>query len=162
MLVIFKRFLGVIICGTEFINESPSSFLHLFTGSKDVSITDPTPTNQAEECSPKLNEDHLSHNLPETEILRDYVQPQPFEQENLPVWPDLDNNIVEHHEPFSPTINFKESHSPTTKELSFSGVGSLPSQSHSIPVTAGSIEKLGVFDSQVPSGLFLASFLYNF
>eukprot|EP00268_Persea_americana_P011810 TRINITY_DN14962_c0_g2_i4.p1 TRINITY_DN14962_c0_g2~~TRINITY_DN14962_c0_g2_i4.p1 ORF type:complete len:570 (-),score=125.40 TRINITY_DN14962_c0_g2_i4:329-2038(-) len=139
-------------------------------------ISDSTPSNRENECCHKNNEERLSGDLPEIEILRDFVQPQPFEGEDLPAWHGVDNDTVEHHEPFSPTINLKENHSPTTKELSLSGVGSLPfpsnlipvtpvsteerrvsdlplpSHSHSILVTPGSTEGLGVSDLRVPSG----------
>lgn len=148
-----------------------------------MNIVDSTPSNREDECSHKNNEERLSSDLPEIEILRDFVQPQPFEGEDLPAWHGVDNDTVEHHEPFSPTINLKENHSPTTKELSLSGVGSLPfpsnsipvtpvsteerrvsdlplpSHSHSILVTPGSTEGLGVSDLRVPSGLLLASLI---
>lgn len=148
-----------------------------------MNIADSTTSNQEDERSHKNNEERLSGDLPEIEILRDFIHPQPFEREDLPAWHGVDNDTVEHHEPFSPTINLKENLSPTTKELSLSGVGSLPSQahsipvtpvstegrrvsdlplpsqSHSIPVTPGSTEGLGVSDLQVPSGLLVASFI---
>ncbi|XXG56609.1 hypothetical protein AAC387_Pa03g3982 [Persea americana] len=126
-------------------------FLHLFPGSKDVDIVDSTPSNREDECSHKNNEERLSSDLPEIEILRDFVQPQPFEGEDLPAWHGVDNDTVEHHEPFSPTINLKENHSPTTKELSLSGVGSLPFPSNSIPVTPVSTEEHRVSDLPLPS-----------
>lgn len=137
-----------------------------------MNIADSTPSNREDECSHKNNEERLSGDLPEIEILRDFVH-QPFEREDLPAWHGVDNDTVENHETFSPTINLKENRSPTTKELSLSGVGSLPSpshspvstagrrvsdlplpsHSHSIPVTPGST------DLRVPSGLLLASFI---
>ncbi|KAJ8638095.1 hypothetical protein MRB53_012362 [Persea americana] len=112
-------------------------------------ISDSTPSNREDECSHKNNEERLSGDLPEIEILRDFVKPQPFEGEDLPAWHGVDNDTVEHHEPCSPTINLKENHSPTTKELSLSGVGSLPFPSHSIPVTPA--EGRRVSDLPLPS-----------
>ncbi|KAJ8645225.1 hypothetical protein MRB53_006973 [Persea americana] len=116
-------------------------------GNNDVGVRDPGPSNQASESSQRVYEDHVSQDLPETEVLRDAVESLGGDGG----LPDLGNNIVEQHELSNPTQT-RDNLTPIMEGFPVTGEESLPSQLHPMPPTNISPEEPDIFNSRASFG----------
>ncbi|GMP41882.1 hypothetical protein CsSME_00011827 [Camellia sinensis var. sinensis] len=99
-----------------------------------------------------LNEDSFPQNIPEIEVMRDAAHD--FHADNISLWPDQGNDVLEPDRLLEQQIiNEKEILPPAAEEILVSGGQSLPSQQHGEPVSSASSDKApDVFDSHVSFG----------
>lgn len=116
-----------------------------------MGVRDPGPSNQAGESNQRVYEDHVSQDLPETEVLRDAVESLGGDGG----LPDLGNNIVEEHELSNP-MQTRDNLTPILEGFPVTGEESLPSQLHPMPPTNISPEEPDIFNSRASFGGLLA------
>ncbi|KAI8024243.1 Sister chromatid cohesion 1 protein 3 [Camellia lanceoleosa] len=126
-------------------------------GLKDASDQDPHPSLPVDptvgfqdpglEEPEMLNEDSFPQNIPEIEVMRDAAHD--FHADNISLWPDQGNGVLEPDRLLEQQIiNEKEILPPAAEEILVSGGQSLPSQQHGEPVSSASSDKApDVFDS---------------
>ncbi|KAL5976035.1 hypothetical protein ACLOJK_020365 [Asimina triloba] len=120
-------------------------------GNGDERIHDLSTSNQADEFNQRPLREHSPQDLPEIEILRDAVQS--FRSGSLPEWLDLGAEIGEQQEPFDRITNKKDGLSPITEGLFLPRREYVPSRSHPLESTAGSVEVPETFDSKLSFGV---------
>ncbi|XP_059650447.1 sister chromatid cohesion 1 protein 3-like [Cornus florida] len=97
-------------------------------GDTTVSFQDPGPSNQT-----GINEDNHPQNFPAMEVMRDAVHD--FNLENIPVWPDQQNDILGPDTTLERQVMEMEI-SPVVEEMLASGGQSLPCEQRQEPPTS--------------------------
>ncbi|XP_059654323.1 sister chromatid cohesion 1 protein 3-like [Cornus florida] len=123
---------------------------HLLPMDTTLGSLDPGPSNQTG-ADERLDKDSSNQNFPEFEVLRDSIHD--FHSENILVWPDREDDVIEPDMTLEQQIMEKEVLTPVMEEMLVSGGQSLPSQQHQEPPTSVASEQAPeIFDSQFQFG----------